>query len=368
MKRVESLDYFRGLMALSIMIFHYSSWYQGAVSPNYLLGKLGIYAVSAFYILSGLSLAIVYIRTKEKFNLTSYTINRIFRILPLFALCLSVSLLFKFVDKVLIHHADCQFNMLDIFLNYTLLFGFFKPYAYFSIGSWSIGNEVVFYTLFPLMVFMIRKKSGSIAWISLALTFFLYLYFSFFVLTPLLPLSKQWHSYVNPLNHCFLFFSGIFIGYFFSPINMIFKTRLTSFSILLLLIILFSFIEVGTNEIDLVTNWNRVILTFLMISIVLNIYLTPISIDGIGGWVLETLGKCCYSIYLIHPLVSFPIVFICKNYFKMDLFFAYILSAFITLLLSYLSYQLYELKFINIGKNLAKLIIKRNLEGAISHA
>lgn len=64
--RVESLDYLRGLMALSVVIYHYISWSMSTgssvdvIGSQFILGKLGIYAVSIFYILSGVSLAYIY--------------------------------------------------------------------------------------------------------------------------------------------------------------------------------------------------------------------------------------------------------------------------------------------------------------------
>ncbi len=83
--RVESLDYLRGLMAISVMLYHYGYYSGILLDSSSLLGKLGIYAVSIFYILSGLSLAIVY---KNKITSTSdicnFWIKRICRIAPLF--------------------------------------------------------------------------------------------------------------------------------------------------------------------------------------------------------------------------------------------------------------------------------------------
>ena len=85
MKRIESLDYLRGLMALSVMIYHYISWGAGPIGSEHLLGKLGIYAVSMFYILSGLSLGLVYYgRITSASDIGSFMIKRVFRIFPLF--------------------------------------------------------------------------------------------------------------------------------------------------------------------------------------------------------------------------------------------------------------------------------------------
>ena len=50
--RIESLDYLRGIMALSVMIYRLTSWNLYHPDASTLLGRLGIYAVSIFFILS----------------------------------------------------------------------------------------------------------------------------------------------------------------------------------------------------------------------------------------------------------------------------------------------------------------------------
>jgi peptidoglycan/LPS O-acetylase OafA/YrhL len=54
--RLESLDWLRGSMALSILLYHLGGPHD-ASTP---LGKLAVYGVSIFFILSGLSMAIGY--------------------------------------------------------------------------------------------------------------------------------------------------------------------------------------------------------------------------------------------------------------------------------------------------------------------
>ena len=50
----------RGLAALGIMFYHFSTWTFGEVDSSTIIGRIGIYGVSIFYVLSGLTLYHVY--------------------------------------------------------------------------------------------------------------------------------------------------------------------------------------------------------------------------------------------------------------------------------------------------------------------
>jgi exopolysaccharide production protein ExoZ len=54
--RYLSLDILRGLSALGIMIYHYLGWILGHFGASNTLGRFGVYGVSIFYILSGLTM------------------------------------------------------------------------------------------------------------------------------------------------------------------------------------------------------------------------------------------------------------------------------------------------------------------------
>ena len=143
--RIETLDWLRGLMALSIMFYHLSCWIIRPLDSANPLGRLGIYGVSIFFVLSGLSMAIVYnsyvksIRTSINFY-----VRRIFRIWPLFW----VACILTILPQVL---KTGTYSWKHLFINITTLFGFIKPAAYIPTGAWSIGNEMVYYALTPLI-------------------------------------------------------------------------------------------------------------------------------------------------------------------------------------------------------------------------
>jgi len=92
--RIEPLDWLRGLMAVSIMFYHLAANFYVQPNADSFIGRLGIYAVSVFFILSGLSLAHVYHASVN--DIKSYLffmIKRIFRIWPLLWIALVLVML-----------------------------------------------------------------------------------------------------------------------------------------------------------------------------------------------------------------------------------------------------------------------------------
>lgn len=145
MNRLYNLDYLRGIVAFGIMIYHFFTWSFGTFSSDTFLGRLGIYGVSIFYVLSGLTLYYVYHSRMEptKDDIIYFFNKRIYRIYPLLWLATISSIILsrKFPD------------IQNLALNLTGLFGLFKWDTYFATGAWSIGNELVFYIFFPLFIF-----------------------------------------------------------------------------------------------------------------------------------------------------------------------------------------------------------------------
>lgn len=354
MTRLHSLDYLRGLMAISVMLYHYTSWSVGSPDPSSLLGKLGIYAVSLFYILSGLSLSFVFFSVGKPFSLKEFVIKRAFRIIPIFWLCLIFSLVLRYLQHYFISGDIYQPEWGVLFLNFSLLFGFFMPDQYMSIGAWSIGNEVVFYTIFPLIIYACTRFGKVMAICCLCLSLLPAGYFAFVLIDVTKEFSLNWSLYVNPLNQLFLFVSGICIAIFFKPdeSGMVKLKRVYTLS-LIILVGLFIYVPVGVNSVDLMVGMERVILSTLSILIVLNVYIFQFTLKGWLNTILLFFGKCCYSIYLIHPIVAFPLSFLLHDKLGVHLVIVHIISAVVTFIASAIIYNRVELPMINIGKKLA---------------
>lgn len=336
-------------MAISVMLYHYYTWYTGDLEAHSVLAKLGIYAVSIFYILSGLSLSLAYAdRLISRSGIASFTVKRVFRIFPLFWLATSVHMAFQLIKAVVDSSYAFDGTAYEMLMNYSLLFGFFDPSGYIAVGAWSIGNEMVFYALFPVVMWLltVSRRLFLLGWI---LSFLPYFYYAFFVLSDSYSLGDQWASYVNPFNQFFLFYSGVVIGVFFKNISV---SKVKLLVAMLVLIFLFYLMAGGENNISLVVGFSRIGFSVIAILFVACVFISKWYFKGIIGRLFDFLGEASYSIYLLHPLVSFPVVFIFTK-LGFDLFYGYAVSLALTFFCSYLSYRFLEKPGIFMGKKVA---------------
>lgn len=352
--RVQSLDYLRGLMALSVMIYHYASWSLGDLGSGSVLGRLGIYAVSIFYILSGVSLALVYAnRLRNATDVIDFAVRRLFRIFPLFYVVVTSALVLGWASTTL-RGTQYEFPTYKALLNYTLTFGFIDPAAYLSTGAWSIGNEIVFYTFFPLLYLNSRNPIRRIVFAGLA-SGIAAAYFAFVTLTNSEPIGTQWHRYIHPLNQAFLFIAGAAIGTYLKPQGRL-DARIGT--VLVCSIAVFCLWPASGNQIQLVTGLARIVLSSVCIALVAAIFVWNPSFDSAVVKPLAFFGEGCYSIYLLHPIVAIPVVFVASHLHAGSLAASYCVAFVVTLLLSWLSFRFIERPMIHASRSVSTRLIQ----------
>ena len=288
--RLHGLDYLRGLSAFGIMLYHCYSWTLGTQPASSLLGRIGIYGVATFYILSGITLGYVYQSTLQPniSNLWTFYKRRIYRIFPLLWLATLASI-------VLSKHVP---SIIDLFLNLTGLFGLFKWNTYFATGAWSIGNELTFYLVFPIAIFLYRYIRIGFG-LLLVTALGLFIYFAYQLLNQGLPLAGQWHTYTNPLNQVLLFLAGFTISTLINPS----KSKLSfCLSAMILGGLLFWLIPVQGNAIQLVTDNNRLLFGIACLLICGGFFRTTYATSWLEK-LLAQLGQSSYSLYLLHPII-----------------------------------------------------------------
>lgn len=357
--RVESLDYLRGLMALSVVIYHYISWSMSTgssvdvIGSQFILGKLGIYAVSIFYILSGVSLAYIYEgKITSTRQVSAFAIKRVFRIFPLFWIAVTGMIIFSWLLAT-VNGLAYDFPYYKAFLNYTLLFGFIEPTAYLSTRAWSIGNELVFYFIFCLTYFLSSSYRYTFP-IVMVLSIISGFYFAFSVLDSSSPLAEQWANYINPFNQLFLFMCGAAIGKYAPKLTMRNSSLL---SICLLSTLAFIFYPVSGDKINLVSGNNRIVISTLCVAFVFSLYKLNPSYNNVLTNALRKLGEISYSIYLMHPIVAIPVTFIAKK-MGVPIGFGYATSFIIVIIVGFATYHLVEKPMMRVGANIASWLKK----------
>lgn len=328
--RLHSLDYLRGLAAVSIMLFHYFSFNYGELDSGSTLGRLGIYGVSIFYILSGLTL---YWNYSKKFHLKEFALKRIFRIFPLLWLATLIHAVLDLLSK-------SKINYTTLLLNLTGTFGFVAPDKYIAVGAWSIGNELVFYALFP---FMLLLKSWRL--IIYALLFWIFLSFASIWLDPERPLYTQWLLYINPIHQSFLFMTGLVIGAYLPQWKHWYIP-------LILGVTLFIIWPASGDHINIVTGINRVIFTSCAILVCYGFY----SIKGEMPRLhkpLQILGNISYSVYFLHPIVwRVAMMAQFKTGIRLPSWLFMSINIVVSLVLSFYVYKFYEKWFMRKGAQL----------------
>lgn len=340
--RIESLDWLRGLMATAIMFYHLIYWHIAPIDSSYVLGRLGVYGVSIFFVLSGLSMAIVYSSfIVDRRTAVVFYIRRIFRIWPLLWLCLALVVLPSLLKG---NDVSIQFLLLNI----TTLFGFVSPSSYINTGAWSIGNEMVYYAMTPFLL-MSYEKSRSIGNILLVLSLLVALLFAFVLLDSQRPLAEQWRIYINPFNNVFLYIAGISIYYNLRYVEM----RTTMLGLLFAFsIALFVFYPATGDQIAITTGVNRIV--FLLASVVLvcafykfsNYSIVPKRVQ----YALGQLGIATYGVYLLHPIINSYAGYALN---KLGFHSAWALIAFVpvlTVIFAIVSFRVFELKIMQYGK------------------
>ena len=346
MERVKGVDALRGCLACGVMLYHLLSW----TKPRFytlnseLLNTLATSFVEMFFVISGFSLFYVYFnRMKTKNCVVFFFIRRFFRIAPLYYFLLLLVIVIKIYAQYNGLEVNRPLSTELIVSNFTFWFGLHQPSDSLLVGGWSIGVEMAFYLMFPILIFCVRTTmAGIMAFLLSCVVLFVY---SATAINKDISISAQWESYAYAITHLPYFVGGIMLFFVYKSYVGINRIRKIGALIAVLVCITAAILlgSVSSYADPLIGNI-RYIWIFLCLCLVL-----AFAFWGANTVFLLKLGDLSYSIYLGHFFV-----FLIVNAFISSAWLIVLLSVIGTYFCSTITYKYIEIPMSNLGKKAVK--------------
>lgn len=359
---IAFLDFLRGWSALLVFCHHASILGGG---PSLLAGNIGHEAVNAFMMASGFliyfqcSISKIYNGLQNSTGISNFYIRRFFRIAPVYYFCLIIALLLseylghtREAIAIIIPESMTDMNRYYItepiksFLIHTsFIFGLLPSYSFSTpLPDWSLGLEMQFYLIFPIL-FLLYKKSFVIFFpISILSMFFVWWTSTklglHFPMPSYLPL--KFHNFAAGMALAYLLLNkeNKSKSYYFIIFISILSLAIGNGSLYILLLFIFSWWWICTDYSS--QNFN----------FIKNIFAHRSS---------KYLAEISYSVYIFHLIIMPPFfAFMLKNG-KLSVMTWIVCSAVLLLLTMAVSNVIY--KYIEIpGINAGKKVIEKKAE------
>lgn len=355
--RLGFLDSLRGLAAVYVVVYHMLLIPQPAlVSPLWAekFAHSGGNGVMMFFIGSAFSLYYTMpMRERDSRPLLSFYLHRFFRIAPLFYLLLPLSML---RDWLLFDATHSPWEVLaSLLFVFNLVPGWEDGIVW---ASWTIGIEMVFYAVFPLVYVRIRRLSTAVAFFFACIL----LWMAIQLALEYLVLPAGWKATIlqwNALRHFPTFALGVVLFFGFmrfqgEPADPEARRGLGS---ALMLGGLFAYCAMLQGWLPPVFGnaygWVGVVCAILAMGLAL--HPTRLVVNRATAY----LGKVSYSVYLLHPTLVYLLIPVYRWLYAElgNLTLAFLASFALTLAillpLSSLAYRWVERPGVELGRRIA---------------
>ncbi len=364
-----NLDALRFIAASMVIVFHleHKKRLFGLQNAWKFLSfnKLGDFAVTIFFTLSGFLISYLLLKEKElsakrtgieTLNIKNFYIRRILRIWPLYYLIVVTGfLVWPSIDLFFIPKMSELWQHLYTPTGFVTYFLFMPNVAYALFGNipyidqtWSIGVEEQFYIFWPMLFTVVRRK--LIPWLLAFL--FAYLLLKFY----LFRISHQSEQIGKLYTLAYISrFSCMAIGGIAAAMLMkkhLFDKQLSFLGqkwiqfIVLLTVAAFTF--TGMHKLFWIIDHE--VFSVLVAVCLINLSQPEVSIINVQNKQVLYLGKISYGLYMYHNiLIGFSIWLITKAFGIEHYNIALYLSSFaLTILVSALSYEFFERPFLKL--------------------
>lgn len=334
-ERNQSLDLLRGAAILLVVLSHCAdattSIVPGLKSFAMDRGQLG---VQLFFIVSGCTMMLTFGNRVDAAAACSFYIRRVFRIVPLFWLAIVFYLLITEGEGFKAWAPD-GVSASDVLLTFLFLH-WSSATAFNSVipGGWSIAVEMQFYLLFPLIIYLFKRRNGPLfcyAVIALLSAVGQFAAQQYLIPQMAAALPKD-HAYLaDGFFYCWLPRQSICFGFGILLYDYIEHKKLPTLGTLLL---------IGAS---LASLWGGEVVVLFAISFAILAFNASNSL-------MSLLGRHSYAIYLTH----YALVLAIMRLVSIDLFPMLVLVTGLSLALSYyVAEPLIERRFNRLGHWLA---------------
>jgi len=343
-KRLDSLRFLAFFLVFWQHSFAHSfyglteiSWLNEVIKELNVSGGKGVHI---FFVISGFLITFLLIKEEEaknKINIGAFYVRRVLRIWPLYYLVL-ISGMFILPNVFNTFRFEGSIPMNLLFMNN---FDMHDDFANVGI-AWSVAIEEQFYLFWPLVFYFVSNKRNL-----LVLCFVIFLFSSFFIF--LNPHTSYFHTFGN-LNYLMM---GAMGAIFYSKNQLlvsnhpVMQSSVVKWGVVLAIVLAAS----GSlfKQIDGLSLIPILLLPLLYIYFILHV----VSIqDSKPPSKVSSLGKYTYGMYLYHPTILIFVRMIFDrmhldylNMFWINMLLS-LLSLFITIFVSQLSYELFEKKIL----------------------
>ncbi|MFN3404606.1 MAG: acyltransferase family protein [Cytophagaceae bacterium] len=319
-ERIGSIDIFRALAIISVMLSHYNDFVPGF----YKFGGLG---VDLFFVISGFLVSSYLIQefdTKNKISYSGFILRRAFKILPSYYFFLIVGYIFAiiFIMPIRAEQVPLITELPQYFLFYRNYGG--PPERMTFDHAWSLCVEEHFYITLPLLfIICLTYFSGKKKWlfiIVLSAIIFTYCFKIFSWITLIAEYPTYSHNRVDALSLGVLL--ALLIYYFKDRLKGFTKNPflfISAFSVLMAMLFFHEYFEEGFFNIVLHHTVGPICFFVMLLSLYDYKFrlLTP----------LKFIAYYSYNLYLWHFLIVIPVNFYLGNTFAG--FFTYIIISFV---------------------------------------
>jgi peptidoglycan/LPS O-acetylase OafA/YrhL len=358
LERLACVDALRGLAALSVVLFHLATMSQLALPPWLALVRShGWLGVNLFFVLSAFTLFHSgYRRRGEPHAGLRFFVRRFFRIAPLFYLMLAVHLAIKWWYYGLVP------SLGEVLLNAGFLFNFSSErFLSLDWAGWSIGTEMVFYALLPLLLAVVDSLRRAVVLVGLTL-----LAFGSYVALANTDRLADLSLYTSIVTQGPVFAAGIVAFFLYRRFVADRQARLGLLAASLLVV--FAMLTWLLLRQDVNLRRPGSLLQLYLWAGNFGILLLGLALHGprlLVNGCTRFLGRISYSLYLVHPVVIFGLRSVYAHLAGLDLpnGAGFVLGVAATLLvlvpLAAVSYHLIEEPGLRLGRRL----IRRFLAG-----